>query len=278
MSNRMFKFLMIGVGVVIAACVAIIVCYSALSSGNGSNSAEKQGDPAAKIDTKTIKALSADQIWSKAAFIGNEKAEHKLVVYSDLFCPYCRKAFEAIKQNMDDFKGAFIDNNKLSYELRITDGLTNPSDPDESYISTIGGEVVQCAALQNHFWDYLGATEDKIYEDYYSKGLGDRHRDKATEPDWRQHQIKRMGTDYFTDIAKTVDGMDMDKLNTCISSGEGMKKLKQYTISATKVGIHSFPDFFVDGKEDKSLYSIDNSYDYDKFYKGIKLGLQAKGL
>jgi protein-disulfide isomerase len=222
--------------------------------------------------------LDNNKVWSKNALLGSENATHKLVVYSDLFCPYCRKEFEGIEQNMADFKPTFLDSNKLSYELRITDLLSTASDPDENWDSTTGGEVVHCAQLQNHFWDYYQAILNKMYADYYSKGVGDRHYDRQTEADYKQHMVPRLETSYFTDVAKIVDGIDMAKMDACIKDGSGMKELKQYSKSAVKAGANSFPSFFVDGKVAKELYGIDNTYDYSKFYANIKKGLAVKGV
>lgn len=281
MSDRMFKRLLIGIAAIVVICICVIAIYSITSVNNKNNNqaqSSQNEDPRKKVDVKSIQTLSHNNIWSKSAFIGSENAEHKLVIYGDLFCPYCRKAFEAIQQNIDDFKAKYIDTGKLSYEYRVTDLLTNSGDADETYISSTGGEVVQCAAKQNHFWDYYQAIEDKIYDDYYKNGLGDRHYDRATEPDWRKHQIPRLETSYFTDVAAKVEGIDMTKMNNCISSNDGMKQLQQYSLSANKAGANSFPSFFLDGKIEKGLYAIDNTYDYSKFYKGIVNGLAAKGI
>jgi protein-disulfide isomerase len=283
MNDKLFKKLMIGVGGIIVLCGVVIAIYATTNSPSKSNEGaaygeQKYTDPAAKVNSANLTVLDPKSTWSKNALIGSETAPHKLVVYADLFCPYCRKSYEAVKQNMDDFKATFIDSGTMSYELRMTDLLTNSTDSDENYISTIGGEVVMCAQRQAHFWDYLDAIETAIYDDYYSKDIGDRHYDKATESDWKSHMVPRLETSYFTDVAAKVDGIDLDKLNSCISSGEGMKQLKQYSKSASKAGSSSFPSFFVDGVQSKELYAIDNTYDYAKFYKGIKLGLATKGI
>lgn len=286
MSDKFFKLLMIAMGVVVVGCVAVLVIYNASNgssnSDNSNNSSKSNSakfkDPAAELDDSKLKVLDPSKVWSKNIVLGNENAEHKLVVYADLFCPYCRREFIAIEQNMDDFKATYLDTNKLSYELRVTDLLTNSADPDENYISTIGGEVVQCASIQNHFWDYYAAIQEQIYEDYYSKGLGDRHYDRESEPNWKQHQVPRLELSYFTDVAKTVEGIDMEKLNKCIKDETGLKQLKAYSKGGIKARATSFPSFFVDGKQEKALYGIDNSYDYDKFYSNIKKGLAVLGI
>ncbi|MDR1862161.1 MAG: DsbA family protein [Candidatus Ancillula sp.] len=281
MSDKLFKGLIVGIVAVVLICVGVVVAVNLSSSNKGSstNSTQQAEDPGKKVDATKLQVLDANKIWNKGAFMGNESAQHKLVVYGDLFCPYCRKAYEAIQQNLDDFKNNYITPNKLSYEVRVTDLLSTPSDPIENYNSTTGGEVVHCAMVQDKFWDYYTAIEDKIYNDYYVKGLGDRHYDRnGGDPDWKEHQLPKLETSYFTDVAKTVPGIDIDKMNKCIQDGTGMKSLKQYSKSASKAGATSFPSFFVDGKQSKELYNINNTYDYASFYSGIKKGLAVKNV
>jgi protein-disulfide isomerase len=275
MTKRAFYALLSAIGIVVVATIVIILSVQGTKSDDSSSSAEHE-DPGKKVDTSKISTLPADTIWSKASFQGSETAEHKLVVYADLFCPYCRKEYEAIEQNMDDFKATFLDTGLLSYELRLVDALNDPTDPEETYISTTGGEVVYCAAEQDKFWEYYQAIQDKIYDDYYSKKLGDRHYDRTTEPDWKEHSLPYLDTEYFTSITTNPEvDLDQAKLDTCLESGSGMLKMKQALLSAQKVKVSSFPSFVLDGKTQKSLYSIDNTYNYDIFYSKFKAGLLA---
>ena len=189
-----------------------------------------------------------------------ETAKHHFIMYTDIFCPYCDKFSDAIAANLEDFNKHYIEDNNILFELRVTDvnyenGHSNNSKP--------AGIAAYCAAREGNFWDYYYALLGQIFEDYHSHGVG---VDK-TAP-----KIPDLDNSYFYHVAKGIDGLDYDKMKSCINNEETLSELQQNTAKAQKQINGGVPRFVFD------KYTADGfrgNWNTTNDYQEVKLMMDA---
>ncbi|MDR1033638.1 MAG: thioredoxin domain-containing protein [Bifidobacteriaceae bacterium] len=241
-SNMLFKIILALVAVFIIIIAVIIAISLSQQSDNNSQTPSDIFNP--------------NTVWNQNMLMGNADATNKLVVYSDLFCPFCRKEAEAIHANEATFDSEYINNSLLNYEIRMTDILQSKSDDN----STRGGEMLYCAAEQGKFWDYYYDMLDKLNTEYFSKGIGAYHG---------APEIPKLTDDFYLSQAEKT-ALDVTKMNTCLKSGTGLAELRKSTNSARAVLNSGLPAFYVN---DKYVTS-----GFDGEYSAIKQVLTAGGL
>lgn len=187
-------------------------------------------------------------------------ATHHFVMYTDIFCPYCDKFSDAVAANLEDFEQHYIKDKKILFEIRVTDvnyvnGHSNNSKP--------AGISAYCAAREGNFWDYYYALLKKIYNDYHSKGIG---VDK-TAP-----RIPDLEKSYFYDFIGEINGLDYDKMKTCIENEETLSELDTNTRKAQSKINGGVPHFVFD-KYVADGFAGNWNTDYD--YKQVKLLMDA---
>lgn len=248
MSNdKLFKGTLIALGLIVVISIVVIFAVSRGSSSTSPTKADqKPQDYIANItkkypfqSTQSSDLLKADAVWNKGMTQGT--GAKKLVVYSDLFCPYCAKEANAARD--PQFEQDFIKSGKVSYEIRVTDTLAIGEDRP-SVNSTRGGEALYCVADQGKFWEYYYKMMDKIKADYYDKGIGGYHG---------APEIPIIQDSYFFDGARDISA-DIDKMTKCINDGTGLKKLRVETDSSLRTNRNAqgknngLPAIFVDGQ------------------------------
>jgi hypothetical protein len=244
-SDKLFKGTLIALGLIVVVSIVVIFAVTRTSS-SPTKSDEKAEDYIAGItkkypfqSTPTNDLLKADAVWNKNMDKGD--GGKKLVVYSDLYCPYCAKEANAARDAK--FDKEYMDSGRLNYEIRVTDTLAMGSDRP-SVNSTRGGEAIYCAADQGKFWEYYYKMLDKIKADYYDKGIGGYHG---------APEIPKIDDSYYFDGAKDI-GVDVAKMTKCMNDGTGLKKLRVATDSALRTNRNAqgkgngLPAIFVDGK------------------------------
>ena len=170
----------------------------------------------------------SEEIWNQAMTMGDpETAVRHYIVYTDLMCPYCNYYGRVIWENDEEFQ-QYIADNKIAYEVRVTDMLYESSGVE---MSLPAAEGAYCAARENRFWDYYHAALDHIFKDYYSKGIGY----SKTAP-----MITDMERDYWYNIGKEI-GLG-DTFKTCFKDSLAVTELRENTYKAG-VSIDGLPSF-----------------------------------
>lgn len=199
--------------------------------------------------------------WNEAMSKGDkDTAKHHFVMYTDIFCPYCDKFSDAVAANMEDFDQHYIKDENVLFELRVTDvnyvnGHSTNSKP--------AGIAAYCAAREGNFWDYYYALLEKIYTDYHSKGIG---VDK-TAP-----KIPDLEKSYFYHVAKDIDGLDYEKMKSCIVNEETLSELDTNTKKAQSKINGGVPHFVFDKYTADGFYG---NWNTDNDYKQVKLLMDA---
>jgi protein-disulfide isomerase len=178
------------------------------------------------------KSSSGAKAWNEAMTLGNAEAENHFIVYTDIFCPYCDEFSRAWSEREDEFRQEYLDNNKVYFEYRLSDIISDHSPNAER-----GGEGGYCAAAQNAFWPYYHEMLKKLKEDYHSKGIGV----SKTSP-----KIPELEKAYFVDPAKTAASyaeLDVEKFETCMNEHEMLPELKKNTARASAIVGGGIPYF-----------------------------------
>lgn len=196
------------------------------------------------------------EIWNQAMTMGDpETAVRHYVVYTDLMCPYCNYYGRVIWENDAEFQ-QYIADNKIAYEVRVTDMLYEGSGVE---MSRPAAEGAYCAARENRFWDYYHAALDHIFEDYYWKGIGY----SKTAP-----MITDMDRSYWYNIGKEI-GLS-DSFKTCFKESLAATELQENTFRAS-INADGLPSFAF-GKFTTSGY--DPSWEWDTVKTMLNQGLK----
>jgi protein-disulfide isomerase len=167
------------------------------------------------VTPKTAKSV---ETWQPEMTLGSPDAENHFIEYLDMMCPYCAKFYLALHGNFDDFKRDYLDNNKIYYELRLADIISDHS--KNSYRGNIAG---YCAARQpGKFWDLYDTLQNYLTDNYYSKGIGDK-KGAPDIPKW-DDQV------FYTQAEQS--GLDMDEFKDCFDNRQPADTLAANTRKA----------------------------------------------
>ncbi len=179
--------------------------------------------------------------WDLAMTLGNrETAEHIFYDYTDIMCPYCNKFALAVDAHMDEFKKDYIEDQKVYYELRLTDLLSyyHPESEETVSNSHLSARAGYCAAKENKFWEYYGWLLRKLDEDYYKNDIG-------TAPG--KEKIPVLAEEYFTGVGEDIEGLTSDKMTECIKSDEIIARVNKYTNRARQIVKSGLPYYVFNG-------------------------------
>lgn len=196
------------------------------------------------------------EIWNTTMVMGDPAtAIRHYVVYTDLMCPYCNYYGKVIMDNDADFQ-KYLEDNKIAYEVRVTDMLYESSGVE---MSLPAAEGAYCAARENRFWDYYHAALTHIFKDYYEKGYGY----SKTAP-----AISGITRDYWYNIGKEIGlGEDFKK---CFSDNLAAADVQQNTYKAGAVAA-GLP-YFTFGKFQTG--GFDPSWDWTTVKSMLNQGLK----
>jgi len=138
---------------------------------------------------------------------GPEDAPLTLVEYGDYQCPYCGKAYPAVK-GLQETLG-----NKLRFVFR-----NFPLTQSHPY-SLLAAETAEAAAFQGKFWE----MHDLLFEEQ-----------ESFNPDLISVWAERLG-------------LDLDKLGRDIGQGAVEERLGEDRQSGIRSGVNGTPTFFVNG-------------------------------
>ena len=204
-------------------------------------------------------------VWNEAMSKGDAAtAKHHFIMYTDIFCPYCDKFSNAVAANLDKWEKDYIERENILFEIRVTDvnyenGHSTNSRP--------AGIAAYCAAKQNNFWDYYYALLAKMFEDYFSKGIG---------VDPYSEKIPSLPSSYFTDVAKNVK-LDQKSFKQCFENQETASELDKNTSRAQSRINGGVPRFVFDKfTYDGFAGNWDTTSDYEQVKTLMNAGLSTK--
>ena len=211
---------------------------------------------AAIISSNVKPADVSAEVWNTTMTLGDPAtAVRHYVVYSDLMCPYCNYYGKVIMDNDADFK-KYLEDNKIAYEVRVTDMLYESSGVQMSRPSAEGA---YCAARENRFWDYYHAALSHLFKDYYEKGIGY----SKTAP-----MITDMTREYWYNIGVEI-GLG-ETFKSCFSDNLAVQEIQEKTMKAgaSAAGL----PYFVFGKF--TTGGFDPSWDWTTVKTMLNQGLK----
>ena len=204
-------------------------------------------------------------VWNEAMSKGDAKtAKHHFIMYTDIFCPYCDKFSNAVAANLDKWEHDYIEREKILFEIRVTDinyetGHSNNSRP--------AGIAAYCAAKQNNFWDYYYSLLEKMYEDYFSQGIG---------IDPYSTKIPDLPNSYFLEAADSTK-LDKKAFKQCVENQETASELDKNTALARNRINNGVPRFVFDKfTYDGFAGNWDTTSDYEQVKTLMNAGLSTK--
>lgn len=209
------------------------------------------------IVSSSIKPANVSaKVWNSQMSLGDpETAIRHYIVYTDLMCPYCNYYGRVIQENDADFQ-QYLKDNKIAYEVRVTDMLYEGSGVE---MSRPAAEGAYCAARENRFWDYYHAALDHIFKDYYEKGIGY----SKTAP-----LIADMTDEYWKEIGTEI-GLG-DNFVSCFDNKAALSEVQENTARASAVAA-GLP-YFTFGKF--STGGFDPSWDWSTVKSMLNQGLK----
>lgn len=221
-----------------AAIIGLAIIFAVSPRGTAPTVQKQQPVAQQTGDLKKMKPITpTDHIR------GNPNAPVKIVEYSDTECPFCKRFHSTMKQVMADY----IDSGKVAWVYRNfpLDSL-HPKARSEAVALECANDV----GGNDKFWEYT----DRIYEVTPSNnGL-----DAAELPK----------------IAAYV-GLDVNKFNTCLTSGKFDKHIEEDAQNAVATGGQGTPWNIVVSAKGKQ-YSIAGAYPYDEVKKIVEQALAEK--
>lgn len=224
-------------GVLIAGAVYFSAGNNTASSSTddtGGNRQIAQGDTAS-LDT-IVPISASDHIR------GNPNAPVKIVEYSDMECPFCKRFHSTMQQTIDEYDG------KVAWVYRHF--------PLDSIHSKARSEAVavECAnelGGNDVFWRYV----DRFFE---------------LTPSNDQTDVKIV----FPQIAREI-GLDVNEFNSCLTSGKYDKHIQDNLDNAIATGGNGTPwSIIVTGSGKK--YPLSGAQPYETVKQLIELALQEK--
>lgn len=159
------------------------------------------------------------KIWNENMTQGDVKnATRHYIVYTDIMCPYCNYYARTIQDNDEEFQ-KYLADNKIAYEVRVTDMLYEGSGVE---LSRPAAEAAYCAANENRFWDFYHKAIEHLFKDYYEKGIGY----SKTAP-----MITDMTRDYWKNIGTEI-GLS-EEFVKCYDNGEAVATILENTLKAS---------------------------------------------
>ena len=195
------------------------------------------------IANSSTRRIPGDEAWNEATTIGDRDAKNYYIMYTDLMCPYCDVFSRVVMDNWDEFE-QYIADNDILFEVRLTDYLYLAID---SQYSRDAAEATYCAS-----------REDKFWEDYHSKGIGNS---KTATP------IKDLPEDYWLKIGHEI-GLG-EQFDQCVANHESADELDKNTKRALQVA-DGMPSFQFN---DFSMAGFDSSWGWDYVLRYLDAGL-----
>ena len=231
-------------GAIVAAGVIIALAIIYTNGGKGKVAKEASNPSDIVAADKAEKAKLADGIKPISAedhLLGNPNAPVKIIEFSDIECPFCKRFHPTMKQVMEEYGKT----GKVAWIYRHFPLQTHPKATPEAYATECAAEL----GGNEMFWNYL----DKIFE----ASLTNNQTDLAVLPQ----------------IAETL-GLDVAKFNTCLDSGKYADLVNAHIADGLAAGVSGTPYSVVIGPDDKK-YPIGGAFPYETVKDTIEIALKG---
>lgn len=198
---------------------------------------KREAENAAGLE-KMRRITSADHIR------GNSNAPVKIVEYSDMECPFCKRFHATMQQVVNEYGK----NGKVAWVYRHfpLDSIHSKARTEAAAAECAGG-----LGGNNAFWAYI----DRFY---------------AVTPSNNQTDIQTV----LPQIAREI-GLDASKFNSCLASGKYAKHIQEDLDNANAIGGNGTPWSIVVAKNGKK-YPLSGAQPYEAVKQLIELALQEK--
>ena len=159
---------------------------------------------------------------------GDAKAPVKILAFEDFQCPFCQKFAVEIEPVLEQ---EFVNTGIASIQFMPYSFLG-----EESKKAAEGGE---CAADQNHFWDY----HDVLYLRQGAENSGV----------YSPANLKK----YAREVSAHYKDFDVAKFDQCLDSGQKRPLVEQLSQQAVSAGVTSTPTFAINGVRLGGVQTID---------------------
>lgn len=211
----------------------------------------------------TAKPNYAEKVWDARATLGDaETAEHHFIMYTDVMCPYCDVITRLMIANEDEFTRDYIEENKVLFEVRLTDFLYEYG-AHQTNNSREGAEAIYCAKNEDKFWEYYHAVIRKLWDDYQSKGIGASSTSSPIADE-------ALDDTYWLEIGKTV-GLG-DDFKKCYLGHETLAEVQTNTERAAKAVGSGLPYLRLDNYV---MNGFDTSWGWSELRQQFDAGLKS---
>ena len=186
--------------------------------------------------------------------MGDANAPIQITEFSDFQCPFCEQFHKNTESLLRQY---YIDTGKVLFTYRSMGNWVSRNVGGASSESQDSAAAAYCAGEQNKFWEMHALLFANV------KG-----EDAGSFTDRR-----------LKAIAEKVDGLDLNKFNSCYDSGKFKDRVQQDFDDGTKAGVNGTPAFVlsytVNGETKTKL--IEGAQPFSTFQQDIEAALNEMG-
>lgn len=213
-------------GVAATALIALILFMSTgTSAGKGKSVVANTNTGTEQPTFGDVRAVSDDDI-----IRGNKDADIKLIAYTDLECPYCKRFHPVMQEVLKEYgdKVAWV------YRQFPLSFHANAQKEGEAAlcVSKLGGD--------DAYWDFI----DQLFNRTTSNGTG-------------------FALENLPALAKEV-GVNEAKFKSCLDGGEMASRVSDEMADGSQGGATGTPTTFIVGKDDKTITGIPGAYTFEQ--------------
>ena len=186
--------------------------------------------------------------------MGNEDAPITIEEFSDFQCPFCERFHKETEPLLRQY---YIDTGKVRFVYRSMGNWVSGNIGGSRTESQDSALAAYCAGEQNKFWE--------MHATLFGNVLGE---DAGSFTDRR-----------IREIAKLIDGLDVDQFNSCYDSGKYEDRVQQDLKDGQAAGVNGTPGFvltYVVNGETKTK-RIDGAQPFSAFQTDIEAALSEMG-
>src|SRR3989338_3650867 len=233
-----------GAIVVAGVIIAIAIIYTSWSNASiNSDTSSLSGNQKDFITEQKLQkeslARNVKPVSNEEHILGNPNAPVKIIEFSDIECPFCKRFHSTMKQVME----VYGKNWKVTWVYRHFPLQIHPKATPEAY-------ATECAAEQggnDMFWKYLDVM--------FNLSASNNQTDPSA----------------MTQAASNV-GLDVTKFKECLDSGKYENLVKAHIEDGLNAGVSGTPYSLVIGKDDK-IYPINGAFPYETVAETIDIAL-----
>ncbi len=173
-------------------------------------------------------------------FEGSEEAKFVLVEYSDFQCPFCRRFYT---ETLSQIEQNYVDTGKIrfAYKHFPLDQIHPGARP--------AAQGFECARDQDLHWEY----HDAVFDEQGKQGQGTVSFSSENIKGW----------------AEQIEGLDKDKFNSCLDSGEKNSIVQAHLQEGIANGIGGTPGFLITDSDGNVLTGLSGAQPYEVFQQAL---------